>query len=593
MLRSLIVLSLAVLWGCSAPQKTEIHPATSWAQGLVWYQIFPERFYNGAAANDPTVAETPDADNMPGWQISPWTADWYKLQPWELKKSDKFYDDVYTRRYGGDLIGVIQKLDYLKELGVDGIYFNPIFESPSLHKYDGSTYHHVDDNFGPNPQRDKQRLAAARETDDPATWIWTSADSTFLQLIREAHKRQIKVVIDGVFNHMGDQSFAFLDIRNNQQNSPYKNWFDVTRWDDPATQENEFAYKGWWGVQSLPELKEDANGLVHGPREYVFNATKRWLDPNGDGNPEDGVDGWRLDVAEEVAMPFWVEWNALVKSINPKAITVAEIWHDASKWIRNKAFDGTMNYLFSQAVQGFFINQKKKISAEEFGKRLQEIEENYGAYTAGMLWNLMDSHDTDRLASIIVNPDRNYDRQAGPRDNPSYKVRKPNKAEWKILKQVAAFQLTFKGAPMIYYGTEAGMWGADDPDDRKPMLWPDMRFADETHHPLHGGTRPRDINRFDNALFQFYKKLIQLRNTFPVLKNGSIRLRPDLSSDAVFVFSRKLKNTSALLFFNRSDQAQPVALTSLQGSLNAWTNTKIHSKKITIPAREFRIFIHK
>ncbi len=592
MIRSLLFIGFVFLLSCTtAPQKQS--GATSWAQGLVWYQIFPERFYNGSTANDPTAAETPDADNMPGWQISPWTADWYQLQPWELKKSPNFYDDVYTRRYGGDLIGVIQKLPYLKELGIEGIYFNPLFESPSLHKYDGSSYHHIDDNFGPNPQKDKQRLAAAHETDNPDTWIWTSADSTFLELINKAHQLGMKVVIDGVFNHMGDQSFAFLDIKKNQQNSRYKNWFDITRWDDPATPENEFSYKGWWGVQSLPELKEDANGIVHGPREYIFNATKRWLDPNSDGNPQDGVDGWRLDVAEEVAMPFWVEWNALVKSVNPQAITVAEIWHDASKWIHNKAFDGTMNYLFSQAVQAYFINQQKKISAKEFGERLKTIKENYGAYTSGLLWNLMDSHDTDRLSSIIVNPDRNYDRLAGPRDNPSYKVRKPNKAEWEILKQVAAFQFTFRGAPMIYYGTEAGMWGADDPDDRKPMLWPEMSFADETHHPLKGRTRPRDVNRFDRSLFEFYKKLIQLRNTYPVLKTGSLQLRTELSTDAVFAFSRKSNKASALLFFNRSNAEQPIALTSLQGSLDAWSGKKIHSKKMNIPGRAFRIFIHR
>ena len=320
-----------VLTGCQEQQTdSDADRDLAWAEGIVWYQIFPERFYNGDTTNDPSAAEVPGAENQPAWKIHPWTSDWYEMQPWEKVASDTFYNTVFNRRYGGDLIGVIQRLDYLETLGIDAIYFNPVFEAPSLHKYDGSSFHHIDDNFGPAPERDKRRIAAANETEDPGTWIWTSADSTFLRLIREAHNRDIRIVIDGVFNHSGVEFFAMQDLMEHGKESRYSHWYEVTSWDNPSTPENEFDYEGWWGYKGLPVFAEDKNGLVSGPREYVFAITRRWMDPNNDGDPSDGIDGWRLDVIQEVAPPFWREWHALVKSINPQAITVGEIWEDAS-----------------------------------------------------------------------------------------------------------------------------------------------------------------------------------------------------------------------------------------------------------------------
>ena len=146
------------------------------------------------------------------------------------------------------------------DLGINAIYFNPVFEAESLHKYDTGSYHHIDDNFGPDPSGDKKRLKEANENENPGTWIWTSADSTFLKLIQEAHKRGIRIVIDGVFNHSGRAFFAFQDILKNGKNSRYKDWYDILSWDDPATKENEFDYKAWWGVKTLPEFAEDENG---------------------------------------------------------------------------------------------------------------------------------------------------------------------------------------------------------------------------------------------------------------------------------------------------------------------------------------------
>ncbi len=561
-----VLFSLFLIMACSSDKRSaNVYRSpqnTDWAQGIVWYQIFPERFYNGDPADDPTPAEVPGSNLQPGWRIHPWTSDWYKIQPWERKQSDYFYDVVFTRRYGGDLIGVIKKLDYLQKLGIDAIYFNPVFESPSLHKYDSEGYHHIDNNFGPDSKGDMQRVAAAHETDNPKTWIWTKADSTFLELIRQAHARGIRIVIDGVFNHTGNQCFAFKDLVKNQQKSRYANWYDVISWDNPETPQNEFKYKGWWGVQTLPELKEDANGIVRGPREYIFNCTRRWMDPNGDGDPSDGIDGWRLDVAEEVAKPFWKDWYALVKSINPGAITVTEIWHNASDWIADKCTDATMNYDFARAVVAFFINHKKAITASEFANKMNALKQSYGLNHLQLLWSMLDSHDTDRLPSQILNPDRPYNSQNCPRNNPNYIVRKPNAAERKIQKQIVAFQMTFAGAPIVYYGDEAGMWGAGDPDDRKPMLWPDMHFDPETHHPLKGKTRPADKNQFDPSLFDFYRNMIKIRHTHPVLQKGDFRFLPDIRSKDVFVVLRSLGKAQALLIFNRNPQMQTVKIHS-------------------------------
>ena len=587
-----------ILMGLGLVAMLQAQEPLEWARGIVWYQIFPERFYNGSMQNDPTAAEVPFADLEPGWQIHPWTSDWYKMQPWELKRSNKFYDVVFTRRYGGDLIGVIKKLDYLKSLGVDAIYFNPVFEAPSLHKYDGASFHHIDDNFGPDPAGDKARLAAANETEDPKTWIWTRADSTFLQLIQEAHKRGIRIVIDGVFNHSGREFFAFKDILKNGPRSRYRDWYTILQWDNPATPEDEMEYKAWWGVRSLPEFAEDENGLKDGPRNYIFNITRRWMDPNGDGDPSDGIDGWRLDVAEEIAPPFWREWYRLVKSINPNAITVSEIWHDASEWIRDKRMDATMNYLFAKASVQFFINRKQRISGEAFARQLNDLVNRYGD-AAHLLWNLMDSHDTDRLPSMILNPDRPYDKLAGPRDNPDYDVRKPNARERQIQKQIAVFQMTFIGSPMIYYGDEAGMWGADDPDDRKPMVWPEMQFDPETHHPLPGHTRPADPNGFDHSLFQFYQRIIAMRHNYVALQKGDFSVLAEAVGERTIGFKRTYQQQELLIFFNNNDVPESVTVpaTALQGNRyrDIFEHRDIAVTKalhLTIPARGWRVLVN-
>ncbi|HYQ85689.1 MAG TPA: alpha-amylase family glycosyl hydrolase, partial [Bacteroidota bacterium] len=191
------------------PYARAAHPHSAqvpaWAKRAVWYQIFPERFRNGDPKNDPRVDDLAGSwphETPARWSISPWTSDWYRLQPWESEDAKGFYYHAQLRRYGGDLQGVIDKLDYLSDLGVTALYFNPLFESPSLHKYDATMYHHIDNNFGPDPDGDR-RLWAAENPADPKTWKWSAADSLFLRLLKEAHRRGMKVVLDGVFNHVG------------------------------------------------------------------------------------------------------------------------------------------------------------------------------------------------------------------------------------------------------------------------------------------------------------------------------------------------------------------------------------------------------
>ncbi|MCB0283038.1 MAG: alpha-glucosidase C-terminal domain-containing protein [Calditrichae bacterium] len=590
----LAFIMLLLLVNCtSSNRKSSEEKSVDWAKGIVWYQIFPERFRNGNPANDPKASEVPGSEAEPGWQIHPWGSDWYELQPWEKKKSDYFYDPVYNRFYGGDLEGVIQKLDYLEDLGVNAIYFNPVFESPSLHKYDGSTFHHIDDNFGRNPQSDRDRLAAAHETDNPQSWIWTSADSVFLQLISQAHKKNIRIVIDGVFNHTGTEFFAFSDLQKNGQNSIYADWYDVISWDNPETDKNEFDYKGWYGHKSLPEFFEDENGFHKGVWQYIIAASKRWMDPNQDGDPSDGIDGWRLDAAETVNPKFWKDWYQQVKQLNPDALIVAELWDEASADIHEQQFDGVMNYPFAYAMMEYFINDKRKISSEQLADRLTKLVDGYGEKTMHLLWNLMDSHDTDRHASMILNPDLNFDRDRSPKDNPDYIVRKPTDEERKTQKLIAAFKMTFIGAPIIYYGTECGMWGTDDPDNRKPMLWKDIKYDDERTHPLKGKTRPDDKNVFDDALFNYYKTLIDLRRTNPALKIGSFKVLPTTISENTFGFIRRTKTQSLFVIFNRADKDESVELASNGSLTDIISGEKFESNsgvsRIYLTAKSFRI----
>ncbi len=567
--------TLFALVASSFAQKPTALEVPAWSKKAVWYQIFPERFRNGDPRNDPKPADAGVHNRE--WFISPWTSDWYKLQPWERKYSVKFYDVVFDRRYGGDFQGIISKLPYLNELGINAIYFNPIFEASSLHKYNTGNFIHVDHNFGRDPDGDL-RIMAEENPVDSATWKWTSADKLFLTFLAEAHKLGMKVIIDGVFNHVGTEFWAFKDVVLKQQESSYRDWFVIKQWDDPATKDtSEFDYDAWWGVKSLPAFRKDPKlGLVQGPRDHIFAITRRWMAPDGD--PSAGVDGWRLDVPNEIPHVFWKDWRRLVKSINPESYIVGEIWDDATPWLQGDEFDAVMNYEFARAVVKFFINRKERIPPSQFDSVLAHVRASYPSEASYALQNLIDSHDTDRLPSMIINPDRRYDAENSPRWNPNYSVRKPNTEEIKRQKLILLFQLTYIGAPMIYYGDEAGMWGADDPDDRKPMLWEDLSYEDELSCPVLECKRPADENVFDEDLYRFYRKLIHERRESDALTLGEFLTRVADDGQMIYVFERKRQNKRAVVGFNLSDRPRSVSV-QVGPSLDEWFDV-LNSEKI-------------
>ena len=552
------LLAVAVLGTAASAQPAP----PDWAADAVWYQIFPERFASGDRTNDPTRAslENPDAVGD-DWAVTPWTADWYARADWERERGPDFYDHgVFDRRLGGDLQGVLDRVDYLDSLGVTAVYFNPVFWGASLHKYDATSYHHVDPYFGPDPEGDV--AAVQNETADPTTWVWTSADRLFLELVDALHARGIRVVIDGVFNHTGTRFWAFADVAQRQQASPTADWYEVTAWDDPDTAGNEFDWNGWWGYKTLPVLANNADGtdLLPAVKAHVFDATRRWMDPDGDGDPSDGVDGWRLDVAGEVPDGFWLAWNALVHQINPDAVTIAEEWGDATDYLARAGFQSTMNYhALSIPLDAFAYDGRT--DADTFAAEVVDRFDAYPETTRPALMNVLAGHDTDRLASMIVNGSlgANYDRQAGPRDTTAYAVRAPNARERELQRAVVAFQFAMPGAPLVYYGDEAGMWGGDDPDDRKPMVWPDLVYDDEAVDPL-GRPRQPDPVAFDSSLFAFYQAAIALRRADAVLRRGDLAVLA--TGDRAVAFERQLGGARRVVALNAGDQDAFLQLSS-------------------------------
>lgn len=547
-----------------------------WAVDAVFYQIFPERFCNGDPDNDPTRESLEFADSVPdGWAPTPWTSDWYARAEWERTSGPSFFDNgVFNRRYGGDLQGVIDKLDYLADLGVNTLYFNPVFYARSLHKYDASSMHHIDPHFGPDPAGDLELMAA--ESSDPETWNWTAADKLFLQLLSEAHARGMRVIIDGVFNHTGRDFFAFAHLREHQQDSPYRDWYIVQHFDNPDTPHNEFRYKGWWGVETLPEFADANHGadLHPGPKAYILDITRRWMDPDGDGDPADGIDGWRLDVANEVPPKFWQDWHAVVREVNPEAYTVAEIWDNAAGFLAECGFSATMNYhAFAFPVKGYLIDGR--LTPHDFGRELQLRRGEFPPAQRFVLQNLMDSHDTDRLASMIVNrptaepyakTDRfDYDEGVTPRYHDDYQVRAPNDKERALQRLVVLMQMTYVGPPMIYYGDEAGMWGGDDPCDRKPMVWPELTYDPEASDPL-GRERVADPVAFDRQLHDFYQAAIKLRRESAVLRRGSFQVATVDDRAKFFSFLRTDGGAHAVIGLNRGDRAYAWELPEPPGS---------------------------
>ncbi|MDG2207836.1 MAG: glycoside hydrolase family 13 protein [Pirellulales bacterium] len=559
----------------------------AWVQDAVFYQIFPERFRNGDPTNDPDHASLEDPDAIPeSWKVTPWTKDWYARDDWERKMGADFYDHgVFHRRYGGDLQGIIDKLDYLKSLGINTIYLNPVFYARSMHKYDGNSFHHVDPHFGPDPKGDFELLAT--ETADPTTWNMTAADQLFFDLVSRAHAKGIRIIIDGVFNHTGRDFFAFDDIRTKGSNSPYVSWYIIHSFDDPATPQNEMKYQCWWDHDTLPEFADSGDGsdLHPGPKKYIMQATRRWMDPNGDGDPSDGVDGWRLDVANEVPNRFWQDWNRYVRQINPQAYTVAEFWSDAGDYLRDCGFSAMMNYHgFAMPAKAFLFDQR--VGATDFGIMIDQRMQEHPQDVRYALQNLLDSHDTPRAASMVVNGalDKNLDYidresfdydssdRSSPRGFDQYDISAPNRKQIDILKLAALLQMTSVGAPMIYYGTEVGMHGGDDPDDRMPMVWNDLKYENRTKGPR--GVRPGGNKRVgvNSRLLDFFKGAIELRNAEVALRRGEFSVLATHDHRQLIAYDRTLGDDRFIIILNRGPKAATLQLPD--GALSASASLK-------------------
>ncbi len=372
----------------------------------------------------------------------------YQIFPERFKNGNKENDPSnveawggkpkYHNFFGGDLDGIIDELPYLEELGINVIYLTPIFESPSNHKYDTIDYYKIDPHFGDV--------------------------ETLKKLVKESHQRGIRIILDAVFNHSGAQFFAFQDVIKNGEKSKYKDWFYIDGLPvitSPKPNYETFAND----VATMPKLRT-SNPEV---RKYLLDIAKYWI-------VEAGIDGWRLDVSNEVDHSFWREFREVVKAANPEALIIGEIWHDSAPWLEGDQYDSVMNYLFRDAIFDFI--SKKTIGVSSLDARLAKARMKYRDQANYAMFNLIDSHDTERfLTSVNENENR--------------------------LRLAALIQMTYVGMPMIYYGTEIGMTGFNDPDCRKTMVW--------------------DKKKQNKALLEYYKKLIEIRKTNPALTKGKVK----------------------------------------------------------------------
>ena len=550
----------------SAQPKAPRPGPPSWAQDAVWYSVVVDRFRNGDPRNDPRAQDLRGAyPGDPGreWQLAPWTGSWYTLLPAERASGRDFYTVAGSRRYGGDLAGVMERLDHLQALGVNTLLLSPIFEAPSALKRDPTFLHHVDNNFGPDPEGD--RLTWATESPgDPATWKWSGADRLFLRLVQECHRRQIRIVVEMGVPYVGQTFWAFRDVRARGAGSKFASWFGVGRFDDSRTPTDELEYAGFGGARELPELRKEGEGLAAGPKEHVRLVLKRWTDPNADGDASDGVDGFLFTGAERLGAPFWRELRGYVLGLQPEAIVLGGFGFedeartrplDPSAAIARESFDAAPNHAFAAAARAFFLDRKSPLSAPDLDSLLTRVRELSRPETALALPLPIDGPDGERAASRAVNPDREAGAAASPKDDPAYDVRAPRPEEWKRVRLLATFQFAFPGAPVVTYGSEAGMWGAAEPDAHRPMVWRELKYDDDAGSPT-GAARKADPVRFDEDLFRHFQGLARLRATQPALRRGS--LETILADGRIYVFARVEGTERVVAAFNPTEKEQAV-----------------------------------
>jgi cyclomaltodextrinase len=455
------------------------HP--DWVQDAVFYQIFPDRFAR--------------SKRMPSLEFEPWDA-----------------PPTYHGFKGGDLYGITERLDYLSDLGISALYLNPVFASASNHRYHTYDYFNVDPLLGGN--------------------------KALRFLIDESHNRNIRIVLDGVFNHASRGFWQFHHVLENGKDSPYKNWFYFDperlqghrRWGAyPATGEltalkngegslRALGYQAWWDLPALPKFNTSTPAV----REYLLEVAEHWI--------RFGIDGWRLDVPAEIDDDsFWQEFRRRVKTINPDAYIVGEIWHEAQRWLGGDQFDAVMNYLVTAAVMSFcggahidmnIVNQAGglqgrvhlNMDAVWFANEIDRLTNLYSPEITRSQLNLFDSHDMPRFLTCVSN------------DVPA-------------LQLALLFMFTYPGAPCLYYGDEIGLTGAHDPDCRKGFPW------DDSH--------------WNRDLLNYTKAVIALRKEHQVLRRGSYQRL--YSEGPVFAFGRKLEDQSFIIVLNTGDASKNVA----------------------------------
>ena len=630
----------------------------NWAKEAVWYNIFPDRFYNGNHYNDPIFNEFGPEAFKPNilheqnfveeykWEKSNnvishfdrnrWTSDFREQTIWEkLGEREIDYSLKYARMYGGDLQGIKEKIPYMKELGINAVWLNPVFFSYQNHKYGANDFRHISPDFGTiktsgethgveinrnnkygnksyvdvlgnkattsselkllevNLKGENRGKNGYGETEDPATWVWTESDLIMVDLIKEFHKNGIRVIFDGVFNHSSSEHWTFNMVLADGENSKYKDWYKFTDFGqhvqitDDMSDEQAFEtlianrkrtiYNAWGGFDSLPEF----NTFNQEYKEYIFNITRKWMyGPDGKESEnwmeDDGIDGWRLDVPNCLEnQNFWNEWREVVKGSKKDSYITAELWGNASGDINGgNKFDTVMNYEWLKTVIGFFINQSReggvryKLKAQDFFNELREKRTWYPYQALQASQNLNGSHDTDRLYSRIVNDVVGRNLEEGKQLEKGYNGIRPDLAsnyhpnttiDWRnspikpkdILKLISIFQMTYIGAPMLFYGDEVGMWGATDPYCRKPMLWKEFLYDNEKN-PSHINQNEVYSQKVDSDLFEWYKKLIRIRLENKTLVYGKFReVFADNERD-VIAYERVIEDQLIIVVINNS-----------------------------------------
>ncbi len=458
-----------------------------WVKRAVFYQIFPDRFARSKRTQHPRGIQ---------------------FKPWGSPPEEQGFQ-------GGDLLGIVEKLDYLQALGINALYLNPIFASASNHRYHTYDYFQVDPLLGGN--------AALRE------------------LLDQAHARDIRVVLDGVFNHASRGFWAFHHILECGRESPYLDWFIVQNWplrpyDNPANL--PINYDAWWGNPALPKFNINNPGV----RDYLLAVAKYWIDF--------GIDGWRLDVPEEIKDEvFWQDFRKVVKASNPDAYIVGEIWHTAQDWLRGDRFDAVMNYIFSRAALGFFGAETLRVdykpggfplaplNAHAFGLTIDQMLSLYEWPVTQAQMNLIDSHDTARTLWMV-----GEDQSA--------------------LRLCALFQMTMPGAPCIYYGDEIGLTGAPDPGCRGAFPWD-------------------TLNAQSNELLDFYRRAVALRRQYSVLSVGSFEAL--YADNHLYAFRRNWEDQTAIVVFNAGQQDAVLELDKLNANDQSRTFTDVwHTGQYTV-----------